>query len=160
MHKQMSALVVAMLLVLPASAIQAKDKSKNKSEYHKASVVEMADNKVRVSVGFNDSERNVLSNWQTDTYRSDSHKKHKKLPKGLEKKLARGGDLPPGWQKKLQRGEVMSREIYQRSRPLPPEIVRELPRAPQGTILVELDGDIVRLAEASLTIIDVLKRNR
>lgn len=82
-------------------------------------------------------------------------KKKKKIPRGLQKKVARGGELPPGWQKKVARGEVMDPVVYERSRPLPPELVRTLPPQPQGTVIVTVEGKAVRLLEATLTILDV-----
>ena len=82
-------------------------------------------------------------------------KKKKTLPPGLEKKVDRGGELPPGWQKKVARGEVLDAGIYAHSRPLPPELVKRLPPQPRGTIVVTIEGKVVRLLEATLTILDV-----
>ncbi len=109
-----------------------------------------------------------------DTYRVGSHEmaairdyyrahpppepapsKKKKLPPGLRKKVARGGELPPGWQKKVARGEVMDPVVYEHSRPLPPDLVRTLPPPPPGTVIVTVEGKAVRLLEATLTILDV-----
>ena len=86
----------------------------------------------------------------------DHEKKGKPLPPGLQKKVARGGQLPPGWQMKVARGEVMSADVYRHSEPLPKEILVRLPPQPQGTILVKVEGKIVRLVQATKTIIDVL----
>jgi len=82
-------------------------------------------------------------------------KKKKKLPPGLRKKMARGGELPPGWQKKVARGEVMDPVVYEHSRPLPPELVRTLPPQPPGTVIVTVEGKAARLLEATLVILDV-----
>ncbi len=82
-------------------------------------------------------------------------KKQKKLPRGLQKKVARGGALPPGWQKKVARGEVMDPVVYEQSRPLPLELVRTLPPPPAGTVIVTVEGKAVRLLEATRTILDV-----
>jgi hypothetical protein len=83
-------------------------------------------------------------------------KKMKRLPPGLQKKAARGKALPPGWQKKIARGEVMDRQIYAHAQPLPMDLVRSLPPQPAGVVTVQLEGKVVRLAEATLTILDVL----
>ncbi len=82
-------------------------------------------------------------------------KKQKKIPRGLQKKVARGGALPPGWQKKVARGEVIDPVVYEHSRPLPPDLVRMLPPQPQGTVIVTVEGKAVRLLEATKTILDV-----
>ena len=36
-----------------------------------------------------------------------------KLPPGLQKKVAHGGELPPGWQKKLSKGAILDTHIYE-----------------------------------------------
>jgi hypothetical protein len=79
----------------------------------------------------------------------------KALPPGLAKKVARGEKLPPGWQKKIARGEVLPQTVYAQAQPLPEVVVRKLPPPPAGTILVTLDGKVVRLLEATRTIVDV-----
>jgi len=81
----------------------------------------------------------------------------KALPPGLAKKAARGDKLPPGWQKKIARGEVLPPTVYAQAQPLPEVIIRKLPPPPAGTILVTLDGKVVRLLEATRTIVDVLE---
>lgn len=82
-------------------------------------------------------------------------KKMKRLPPGLQKKVAQGRELPPGWQKKIARGEVMDRKVYASARPLPLELARRLPPQPAGVVTVQLEGKIVRLVEATLVILDV-----
>jgi hypothetical protein len=81
--------------------------------------------------------------------------KKKKLPPGLQKKLARGGELPPGWQKKVERGEVLDAEVYEHAQPVPVDLARRLPPQPQGTIIVTVEGKLMRLIEATRTILDV-----
>jgi hypothetical protein len=83
--------------------------------------------------------------------------KAKKLPPGLQKKLARGGQLPPGWQKKVARGEVMDTAVYAQTKPIPVELVKQLPPQPDGTIIVTVEGKLVRLIEATRTILDVFE---
>ena len=81
----------------------------------------------------------------------------KALPPGLAKKAVRGEKLPPGWQKKIARGEVLPPTVYAQAQPLPEVIERKLPPPPVGTLLVTLDGKVVRLLEATRTIVDVFE---
>jgi hypothetical protein len=81
----------------------------------------------------------------------------KALPPGLAKKVARSEKLPPGWQKKIARGEVLPQTVYTQAQPLPEVVIRKLPPPPAGTILVTLDGKVVRLLEATRTIVDVFE---
>lgn len=99
-------------------------------------------------------EREVLKQYYAPS--PEHPKKQKALPPGLQKKVARGGQLPPGWQKKVARGEVMPPDVYKHCEPLPRDILLKLPPQPTGTILVRVEGKIVRLAEATKTVIDVL----
>jgi hypothetical protein len=82
-------------------------------------------------------------------------KKPKALPPGLQKKAARGCDLPPGWQKKIVRGEVLDAEVYRHATHLPVELTKRLPPAPEGTVLIKVEGKVIRLYEATRTILDV-----
>jgi hypothetical protein len=82
-------------------------------------------------------------------------KKPKESPPGLQKKVARGGELPPGWQKKVAKGEVLGPEIYRHATPLPVELTKKLAPAPDGTVLVKVEGKVIRLYEATRTILDV-----
>jgi hypothetical protein len=47
--------------------------------------------------------------------------------------------------------------VYAQAQPLPEVIVRKLPPPPAGTLLVTLDGKVVRLLEATRTIVDVFE---
>lgn len=84
--------------------------------------------------------------------------KQKPLPPGLRKKVERGGELPPGWQKKLARGEVLSDDVYRVGRPLPPDVRRQLPVDPKGTVTLDIDGEIVRVIQNTREIVDILRR--
>lgn len=68
--------------------------------------------------------------------------------------------LPVGWQKKAKRGEVMPEAFLNECRPLPREISAKLPAAPRGTILVALDGKVVRLMAATREILDIFDPSR
>jgi hypothetical protein len=81
----------------------------------------------------------------------------KALPSGLAKKAARSGALPPEWQKKIARGEVLPPAVYAQAQPLPEVVIRKLPPPPAGTVLVTIDGKLVRLLEATRMILDVFE---
>ena len=81
--------------------------------------------------------------------------KKKALPPGLRKKMARGGDLPPGWQKKIIRGKVLDAETYKYAVHVPHDLIKRLPPQPEGTVLIKVEGKIVRLLKATGTILDV-----
>jgi hypothetical protein len=73
------------------------------------------------------------------------------------KTVARSEKLPTGWQKKITRGEVLPPTVYAQAQPLPEVVIRKLPPPPAGTILVTLDGKVVRLVESTRTIVDVFE---
>jgi hypothetical protein len=110
---------------------------------------------VNVNVTIGDSERAHIREYVRSCETPVKGKKHKGLPPGLAKKVARGGDLPPGWQKKCVRGEILPEHVFKHSHPLPHEVLVKLPSPPAGTILVAIDGKIVRLAKATREILDV-----
>jgi hypothetical protein len=83
----------------------------------------------------------------------------KALPPGLQKK-AEQGRLPPGWQKKLKVGAVLPPDVLAVADPLPPRLVAQLPAGPAGTITVHVDGQIIRVLEATRTIVDFFALKR
>ncbi|MBI3851443.1 MAG: hypothetical protein HY298_14380 [Verrucomicrobia bacterium] len=109
-----------------------------------------------VNVSITTQERQVIREYVT-AHSDDgkSGKKGKPLPPGLAKKVARGGSLPPGWQNKLVKGEILSPEMYRQCDPLPDEVLVRLPPPPSGTVLVTIQGKVVRLVRATLEILDV-----
>ncbi|MFZ5757705.1 MAG: hypothetical protein ACOY3X_12415 [Pseudomonadota bacterium] len=84
--------------------------------------------------------------------------KQKALPPGLQKKAAQGKPLPPGWQAKLARGEIMATAVYAAGKPLPPEVRKQLPADPPGTVTIEIEGEVVRVLEKTREIVDILRR--
>jgi len=82
------------------------------------------------------------------------------LPKGLQKKYERTGELPPGWQMKVQRGEVLPIDIYRHGRDIPFELRERLPVGPVGSKIIELEGKIIRVMEGTRMILDVFDIGR
>ena len=73
------------------------------------------------------------------------------------KKAVPDAKLPPGWQKQIARGEILPETVYRQAQPLPEVVIRKLPPPPAGTILVILDDKVLRLLEATCTIVDVFE---
>lgn len=99
---------------------------------------------------------NVFSKTEKDAIQSYYSIQNQSLPPGLSKKVAEGGSLPPGWQKKVNKGEVVPADIYKYAEPLPKDIILQLPPAAPGTSLMKIDNRIVKVADATKTIIDVI----
>jgi len=117
-----------------------------------------------VNVSITSGEQQVIREYVTSCAAEPDHKhqgrkghKAKSLPPGLAKKAARGESLPPGWQKKVVKGEIMPVEVYRECDPLPQEVIVKLPPPPTGTILVTIEGKIVRLLQATREILDVFE---
>ena len=104
---------------------------------------------------FSDEEREVLESWQSGNAK---WKKQKKLPPGLQKKVDRGGELPPGWQKKLEVGETLDPEVAEQANSLPEEILKRFPQVEEGIEILEVGGEIIKVVEDSLEIIDILSQ--
>ena len=82
------------------------------------------------------------------------------LPPGLAKKADEGRRLPPGWDRELVRGRILPVEVYQECHSLPPEVTVQLPAPPAGTIILSVDGRVVRLLQATREILDVFEIGR
>lgn len=105
---------------------------------------------------FGDHDRRILEDYLRRERYQAPQQNHENLPPGLRKKLARDGQLPPGWQKKISRWEVMDDDIYWQSIGLPEHIARQLSESPAGTSIRRIDDRVVRVMDATHTILDVL----
>jgi hypothetical protein len=157
--KKLLVLLVCLLIVpIPAHA---KKKAKEAAESTSGALLETP-KKIGdewLSIEITDQEKEEINRYYQSVPQAapagHKKKKAKSLPPGLQKKVARGGELPPGWQMKVIRGEVLSDDVYQHATPLPVELTRKLPPAQDGTVLVKVEGKVVRLFEATRTILDV-----
>ncbi len=93
--------------------------------------------------------RSYLSAQSSHDHAGAGHA-HKKCPPGLAKK--QNGCLPPGIAKKYEIGNVLHDGVWV---PLPEELRLRL-RPPPGHHYVQIDRDIVLIAEASKKIIDAV----
>lgn len=78
------------------------------------------------------------------------------MPKGLQKKLERGGELPPGWQKKLERGEVLDPELRYHSKKLPDDLLSRLSGEDAANEILRIQDKIVRVSKGQGTIVDMI----
>ena len=104
---------------------------------------------------FSPAERNMIRAQLQQEERNKRKNKQKKLPPGLQKKVARGKELPPGWQKKVAPGDSLDYQVYRQGLSLPEEILRRLPQQPTGSEIIQVDDRVIRLNSATRTILDV-----
>ena len=108
---------------------------------------------------FSPAERNMIRAQLQQEERNKRKNKQKKLPPGLQKKVARGKELPPGWKKKVAPGDSLDYQVYRQGLSLPEEILRRLPQQPTGSEIIQVDDKIIRLNAATRTILDVFNLN-
>ena len=120
-----------LLFQVTLSAGPAKDK--NKAKRQSARAEQPAETRVGVHVAFGSADVRILREHYAPQYRN--------LPPGLQKKVARGGQLPPGWQKKFE--------------PFPVVVERQLPRLSPEYRRGVIDGHAVIYNGRTNVIIDV-----
>ena len=104
---------------------------------------------------FSPAERNLIRSHLLGNQGAAKKQKHKKLPPGLQKKVARGKSLPPGWQKKVAPGENLDYQVYRQGESLPDVLLQRLPPAPVGSEIIQVQDKIIRLNSATRAILDV-----
>ena len=123
-----------------------------------AAVVTPAVVHARPDMSISDRERELIRDYLSHGDDAKPGKRGKGhgggLPPGLAKKAARGEPLPPGWQKRVVRGETMPGEVFERCEPLPEGLTMRLPAPPLGTVIVSIEGRVVRLMRATMEILD------
>ena len=128
-------LVVGLLLSSTLYAAERPDpgqKGKKHSKAHRV-VDNNRGNGVAVHVVFLPREVSVIREYYAPRYRN--------LPPGLQKKLARTGQLPPGWRKKME--------------PFPVAMERQLVALPNGYRRGVIDGHAVIYNPRTQVIVDV-----
>jgi hypothetical protein len=132
-----------------------KKASKSLSESHEF----VSDSETILDDIFSSDEREIIEDYYNRNAKSEAGKhkeKHKELPQGLRKKLARGGELPPGWQKKIARGEVLSADLRYQSTSLPDALLSRLPGSDTATEIVKLKDKVIRVSKGEGTIVDII----
>ena len=124
--------LASVLLGGTAAAAPSQGKSKKNATHERPSAAK-DDPVVNVHLVFGSADVTIIRDHYAPRYRD--------LPPGLQKKVARGGQLPPGWQKKFE--------------PFPTVIERRLPPLPPDYRRGVIDGHAVILNTRSNVIVDV-----
>lgn len=143
-------IIVALTISVP---IQAKQKKPKKHETSQAVVEKQVT--IERKASFNPAERNLIRAQLLGLKHSASQQKHKDLPPGLQKKVARGKSLPPGWKKKVTPGRTLNYHVFRQGESLPDSLLRRLPPSPIGSEILQVENKIIRLNSATRTILDV-----
>ena len=140
-------IIVALAVTMPVQA---------KSKKHKTSQ-EVTRERVDIErrEAFSPAERNLIRAQLLSKKPATSQQRHKDLPPGLQKKVARGKALPPGWQKKVAPGQSLDYQVYRQGESLPDVLLRRLPPSSVGSEILQIENKIVRLNSATRTILDV-----
>lgn len=88
------------------------------------------------------------------------HQKAKQLPKGLQKKLNRGGVLPPGWRDKLIVGTKIDNQVLNNARVVYTSDYAESAYKTPGTEVYKINDKIIKVLSATNVILDVLDLNK
>ncbi len=139
-------IIIALAVTMPVHAKAKKDKK------HATQRVSKEQRAIKT---FSPAERNLIRAELLGKKRKTSQKSHKNLPPGLQKKVARGKALPPGWQKKIAAGQSLDYQLYRQSKGLPELLLQRLPQPPAGSEILRVEDKIIRINEATRTILDV-----
>jgi hypothetical protein len=133
--KRLIAATIACLIMSGASLWADPGQGKSKKSKHHRNAAYAEGDRTRVDVDITFSTRDVR------LIRAHYAPRYRKLPPGLQKKLARTGTLPPGWQKKMER--------------FPASLERELAVLPRAYRRGVLDGHAVIYQPKTQIIIDI-----
>ena len=130
MKRVLSGLIITWLMAGTVVHAQGRGSQKVAADAnHLSASVQLAS----AQITFSTHEAQLIRNYYAPQYRN--------LPPGLQKKLARTGQLPPGWQKKFD--------------PFPAVVERQLVSLPAGYRRGVLDGHAVIFDDRTHVILDV-----
>jgi hypothetical protein len=128
-----AAMAVFLFTGAASAALASQGKGKKHGKHERVSNVHEDETRVAVGVTFGSADVRLIRRHYEARYRN--------LPPGLQKKVARGGELPPGWKKKFE--------------PLPIAVERQLPVLPTGYRRGVIDGHAVIYNSRTNVIVDV-----
>jgi hypothetical protein len=120
-------------VLLSGNVLAASPQGKSKQHGHERNDSQRSDARVSVHLVFAPAEIAILRTHYAPRYRN--------LPPGLQKKVARGGQLPPGWQKKFE--------------PFPVVVEQQLSALPPGYGRGVIDGHAVIYDSRTNVIVDL-----
>jgi hypothetical protein len=123
----------ALVLFLASGAMLVADQGRGHKKGKQTRANADTVKQVGVHLVFGSADVGILRDYYAPRYRH--------LPPGLQKKVARGGELPPGWKKKFE--------------PFPAEIERRLPALPVGYGRGVIDAHAVIYNTRTNAIVDV-----
>jgi hypothetical protein len=129
----LAALLMGTVAVAAEGGSRDRGAQKRAKRQHAAAVRHADRAQVDVHVVFSTRDVRIIREYYAPRYR--------RLPPGLQKKLARTGTLPPGWQKKME--------------PFPAALERDLPVLPPQYRRGVMDGHAVIYQPKTQVIIDV-----
>jgi hypothetical protein len=107
------------------------------------------------NVAISESERHVIRAYVFGRVDASKGGKFNGVPQGLARKVSWSNKLPLGWEKHCVRGQVLPSEVHKHCQPLPHDIIVKLPPPPPGTVLLAVDGKVVRVAYPTYEILDL-----
>jgi len=171
-----SAIILALITVTAALQTAAKDKKQkeqNAPNAPKTAVVAVAEPQVETTITPPEAPAPELQGaltWQEkrlireyvegSAIVTPRGRTAHKLPPGLAGRVDPGVQLEAGWEKKLLRGEVLTQPVFSQCKSLPREIAVRLPSPQAGTILLALEGRIIRVVQKTRQILDVYDLTR
>jgi hypothetical protein len=126
-------ITLALVCFVACGATLAADQGKGQKKSKQTGAKTEPVTAVAVDVAFGSADVVILRDYYAPRYR--------RLPPGLQKKVARGGELPPGWKKKFE--------------PFPVEIERRLAPLPVGYRRGVIDAHAVIYKASTNVIVDV-----
>lgn len=78
------------------------------------------------------------------------------LPRGLVKKLRRGGELPEGWKKKVRVGQPIPQEYLRYAEPMPYRLQSQLSVGPVGSKVLQIADKVIRVETGTNMILDAI----
>jgi hypothetical protein len=107
------------------------------------------------NVTISDSERQTIRAYVRSRIDASKLGRPNGVPQGLARQVIWGNKLPLDWQKHCARGAVLPREVHKDCQPLPYDVTVKLPPPPPGTVLLAVDGTVVRVGYPTYEILDM-----